>query len=240
MRKIILLVLFASSRGVAQDLALPDNRQSIEILLSNESAIDSLVNLAITNSYAINGYKAELLQQHENVRQERTRWLSTFRLGINFFSMTTSVNSLDQSITRVGVLPNLGFNLTVDPEKFINRSSYIREAQQNVVRAESQVRNQRKMLRTEIIGLFYTYLESLGILELRTSASQNMAEQCLLIEEKFKKGEGRMEDLLNTQNALVLAKESLLKAQLNVRKLRKEINILISDSEAYFAEHPMH
>lgn len=240
MRKIILLVLIASTRGVAQDLALPDNRQSIEILLSNESAIDSLVNLAITNSYAINGYKAELLQQHENVRQERTRWLSTFRLGINFFSMTTSVNSLDQSITRVGVLPNLGFNLTVDPEKFINRSSYIREAQQNVVRAESQVRNQRKMLRTEIIGLFYTYLESLGILELRTSASQNMAEQCLLIEEKFKKGEGRMEDLLNTQNALVLAKESLLKAQLNVRKLRKEINILISDSEAYFAERPMH
>lgn len=240
MRKIILLVLIASTRGVAQDLALPDNRQSIEILLSNESAIDSLVNLAITNSYAINGYKAELLQQHENVRQERTRWLSTFRLGINFFSMTTSVNSLDQSITRVGVLPNLGFNLTVDPEKFINRSSYIREAQQNVVRAESQVRNQRKMLRTEIIGLFYTYLESLGILELRTSASQNMAEQCLLIEEKFKKGEGRMEDLLNTQNALVLARESLLKAQLNVRKLRKEINILISDSEAYFAERPMH
>lgn len=240
MRKIILLVLIVSIKGVAQDIALPDTRQSIEILLSNESAIDSLVNLAITNSYAINGYKAELLQQHENVRQERTRWLSTFRLGINFFSMTTSVNSLDQSITRVGVLPNLGFNLTVDPEKFINRSSYIREAQQNVVRAESQVSNQRKMLRTEIVGLFYTYLESLGILELRTSASQNMAEQCLLIEEKFKKGEGRMEDLLNSQNALVLARESLLKAQLNVRKLRKEINILISDSEAYFAKRPLH
>ncbi|HQQ95795.1 MAG TPA: TolC family protein [Cyclobacteriaceae bacterium] len=240
MRKIIILVLIVSTKGVAQDLALPDNRQSIEILLSNESAIDSLVNLAITNSYAINGYKAELLQQHENVRQERTRWLSTFRLGINFFSMTTSVNSLDQSITRVGVLPNLGFNLTVDPEKFINRSSYIREAQQNVVRAENQVSNQRKMLRTEIVGLFYTYLESLGILELRTSASQNMAEQCLLIEEKFKKGEGRMEDLLNSQNALVLARESLLKAQLNVRRLRKEINILISDSEAYFTERPMH
>ena len=209
-------------------------------MLSNESAIDSLVGLAIANSYAINGYKAEVLQQHENVRQERTRWLSTFRLGINFFSMTTSVNSLDQSITRVGVLPNLGFNLTVDPEKFINRSSYIREAQQNVVRAESQVSNQRKMLRTEIVGLFYTYLESLGILELRMSASQNMAEQCLLIEEKFKKGEGRMEDLLNSQNGLVLARESLLKAQLNVRRIRREINILISDSEAYFANHSMH
>lgn len=240
MRNIIFLALLLAFRGFAQESVLPDDRQSIEILLSNESAIDSLVGLAIANSYAINGYKAEVLQQHENVRQERTRWLSTFRLGINFFSMTTSVNSLDQSITRVGVLPNLGFNLTVDPEKFINRSSYIREAQQNVVRAESQVSNQRKMLRREIVGLFYTYLESLGILELRMSASQNMAEQCLLIEEKFKKGEGRMEDLLNSQNGLVLARESLLKAQLNVRRIRREINILISDSEAYFANHSMH
>ncbi len=240
MRNIILLALMISIRGFAQESALPDDRQSIEILLSNESAIDSLVNLAIANSYSIHGYKAELIQQHENVRQEKARWLSTFRLGINFFSMTTAVNNQDQSVTRVGVLPNLGFNLMLDPEKFINRASYIREAQQNVIRAESQVSHQRKMLRTEIIGLFYTYLESLGILELRASASQNMAEQCLLLEEKFKKGEGRLEDLLNSQNGLVLAKESLLKAQLSSRKIRREIQVLITDSESYFASQPMH
>jgi outer membrane protein TolC len=210
--------------------------QAIELLLLNETALDSLTNLALDNSYYIHGFEAELGQQYENVREEKNKWYSTFRLGINFFSLSTSVNNQDQSVTRAGVLPNLGVSLSIDPEKFINRGSYIRKAQLNVTRAESQVHHQQKMLRKEIIGLYYQYLEALGIILLREEAKQYHQQQVTLLEERFKKGEGRLEDLLNNQGALALASEALLRAQLAVRKIKQEIIVITSDTERYFAK----
>ncbi len=208
--------------------------ESIELLLANENALDSLVDLAIQNSYYIHGFMAELGQQYENVREEKNKWYSTFRLGINFFSLSTTLNNQDQSVTRAGLLPNLGFTLSIDPEKFINRGSYVRKAELNITRAESQVNHQRKMLRKEIISLYYQYLEALGIIELREESKQNQKQQCILIEERFKNGEGKMEDLLNMQGALALASEALLRAQLASKKIKQELNIFTSDTERYF------
>ncbi|HNM52172.1 MAG TPA: hemerythrin domain-containing protein, partial [Candidatus Obscuribacter sp.] len=57
------------------------------------------------------------------------------------------------------------------------------------------------------------------------------------VQAKFKSGEGRLEDLLNGQTSLGQAKESLLRAELAVRKTKEEIKLLTSDSERYFAAH---
>jgi len=206
-------------------------KELVEILLTNESAIDSLVEFALINSYYLKSFDAELAQEYENVLQERNKWLSTFRLGINFFSINTSIDGQNQSVTTAGLLPNLGLTLGVDPEKFVNRRSYIREAQLNVERAENQLKNQRKQIRTEVVDLFYTYLEALGILQLRDVANQTQEEQLLLLTEKFKKGESRMEEVLLTQNAYNLTQEALMRAELDVRKLRRQISILIGDTE---------
>jgi outer membrane protein TolC len=209
--------------------------QAIELLLLNETALDSLTNLALDNSYYVHGFEAELGQQYENVRQEKNKWYSTFRLGVNFFSLATSVNNQDQSVTRAGILPNLGLSLSIDPEKFINRGSYVREAQLNVTRAESQVNHQKKMLRKEIVGLYYQYLEVLGIILLREEAKQYQQQQVTLLEERFKKGEARLEDLLNNQGALALASEALLRSQLAAKKMKQEMIVITSDTERYFA-----
>lgn len=223
--------------GLSQDISVTEERNAIEILLANEVALDSIVEQALLNSYSLHGYRAELLQQHENVRQEKNRWLSTFRVGVNFFSLSNTANAQDQTITRVGVLPAMGFSLALDPEKFVNRGSYIREARENVVRAEGVLNQQRKMLRIEIVSLYYQYLENLGIVELRQLSVENQQEMVHFMEAKFKSGEGRLEDLLNGQTSLGQAKESLLRAELAVRKTKEEIKLLTSDSERYFAAH---
>ena len=206
-------------------------KKLIESLLTNEAQLDSLVARALQNSYWIQGFEAELAQQHENVLQEKKRWVSSFRMGVNFFSLNTQVNSNNESVTTAGILPQLGLTLSIDPERFISRSSYIREAKLQVTRAHNQVLHQRRQLRVEIVQLFYHYLETLGLLELRLQAQQTQQEQCTLIEAKFKKGEEQLEAVLLNQNALVLTNEAVLKAQLQVRKLKREIELLTTATE---------
>jgi outer membrane protein TolC len=106
----------------------------------------------------------------------------------------------------------------------------------NVTRAESQVNHQRRMLRAEIINLYFQYIEALGIIELREAANQNQLEQYRLVEERFKKGESRLEDLLSTQAAVALASEALLKAQLSARKVKHQISLITTDSENHLSK----
>lgn len=228
----LLLVMVALSDSVAQSIDYRKERETIEVLLSRQEYLDSLIDNALKNSYYLKSFEGELAQQYENVKQERNKWLSTFRMGVNFFSVNTSVNAQDQSVTTAGVLPNLGLTLGIDPEKFINRKSYIREAQYNIVRSENQLKHQRRQIRDEILRLYYQYLEVLGIIELREEANETQRENCAVIEEKFKKGEARMEEVLVNQSAYVLTRESLLKSQLMIQKLKQEIELFTTDTEA--------
>jgi len=223
----ILVVLFASRFACCQSIVeVRQEREMIEALLINESKLDSLADQSINNSYWLKTFDGELQQQYENLKQEKNKWLSTFRFGLTFFSLNTSVNEQNQSVTTAGVLPTLGLSLGIDPEKFINRRSYIREARFNIVRAENQLKHQRRQIKVELTKLFYHYLEALGVLELRLVANQTQREQCAVVEEKFKRGQQPMESMLLAQNAYVLTKEALLKSQLQVRQLQRELMLL--------------
>ncbi len=229
------LMIFLTTAGLAaygQSQDFKTEKESVEMLLDSEATLDSLTDNAIKNSYLLKSFEGELSQEYENVKQEKNKWLSTFRLGVNFFSLNTSVNAQDQSVTTAGVLPNLGLTLGIDPEKFINRQSYIREAKYNVIQAENQLKNQRRQTRDEIIRFYYLYLEALGIVELRDAANQMQIERCVIMEERFRKGEAQMDEVLQHQSAYVLTQEALLKARIAARKIKKEIELFTSDTES--------
>lgn len=237
--KYLLIFLFFPMVAVAQVIdqqQISAERYRIETLLRNEASLDSLTSLAIQNSYYVKSFEQEVAQQYENKKQEKNKWYSTFRVGINFFSLnTTLVNQ--ESVTTAGLLPNLGLTLGIDPEKFINRRSYVREAHQNIIRAENQLKHQRRQVRQEVLALFYQYLEALGILELRYEANQNQKDHTVLLEAKFKKGESRLEDLLLSQSALILTEEALVKSQLQVQKIRQMITLITSATEGDTTNH---
>lgn len=228
---LVCCLLLTGRAGAQTRLDAATGKAWVQSVLQDEALLDSLVTLAWQNSYWIKGFEAELGQQHENVRQEKNRWVSSFRMGVNFFSVNTQVNANNESVTTAGLFPQLGLTLSIDPERFISRSSYIREARLQVVRAENQVLHQRRQLRLEIVQLFYQYLETLGILELREQSQQTQQEQCALLEEKFKRGEVQLEAVLLNQNALALAHEAVLRAEVQAQRIRQEINLLIQPTE---------
>lgn len=96
------LLSLTAARVMAQAVTnVVAERKLIEDILQNEAQLDSLVSRALQNSYWIKGFEAELAQQHENVKQEKNRWVSTFRMGVNFFSINTQVNSNNESVTTL-------------------------------------------------------------------------------------------------------------------------------------------
>ena len=134
----------------------------------------------------------------------------------------------NNSVTSAGLLPNLGLTIGIDPEKIINRKSYVREAQYDVKRAENRIETTKREIKGLIIDLYYKYLEALKIVEIRQNSYETQLQQVTLLEEKFKNGQSRLDELLNVQSALNLSEESVMKARLSAEKLLKQIELFIN------------
>ena len=218
----LLMWYTTSAQDVKEEIA------NIESILNNEVIIDSLVAVAIRESYLLKSYDAERLQQEENVLQEKRKWLSSLRFGVNFFNVNTTIDENNNSVTSAGLLPNLGLTIGIDPEKIINRKSYVREAQYDVKRAENRIETTKREIKGLIIDLYYKYLEALKIVEIRQNSYETQLQQVTLLEEKFKNGQSRLDELLNVQSALNLSEESVMKARLSAEKLLKQIELFIN------------
>ena len=118
---------------------------------------------------------------------KKRKWLSSLRFGVNFFNVNTTIDENNNSVTSAGLLPNLGLTIGIDPEKIINRKSYVREAQYDVKRAENRIETTKREIKGLIIDLYYKYLEALKIVEIRQNSYETQLQQVTLLEEKFKK-----------------------------------------------------
>ena len=210
----------------AQDVK--EEIENIESILNNEVIIDSLVNVSIRESYLLKSYHAEKLQHEENVIQEKRKWLSSLRFGVNFFNVNTTLDENNNSVTTAGLLPNLGLTIGIDPEKIINRKSYVREAQYDVTRAENRIETTKREIKGLIIDLYYKYLEALKIVEIRQNSYETQLQQVTLLEEMFRNGQSKLDELLNVQSALNLSEESVMKARLSAEKLLRQIELFIN------------
>jgi len=208
-------------------------KQLIQILLQDEHALDSIVDRALNNSYTLKSLQAEVTQKQEALAQSKRSWLSSFIVGVNVFSQSTAFDETTQtSVTTAGFLPNMGVSLNVNPEKLVNLKSNARIARQDIIRAENAMKEQRRALRVFIVGKYYEYMEALNVLELRYNTYETQRESQLQAQQKFKRGEATYEEVLLAQNGLINAEESLMKAEIFTKKLKKEIQLYTSDSEA--------
>lgn len=210
--------------------------QSQSVAQTDARAIDSLFTIAIANSPWIKTYEMDYRRTAEDLKQEKKKWLSTFRLGINFFSLTTTVNGNDQSVTTAGLLPNVGLNLGIDPEKFINRGSYLREANYNLERSGFQLQHQLRGLRDEVTIAYFRNKEAKLIYQLRMEANQTQEATCIVLKEKYRRGEIGINDYLLAENGLILTKEALLKATLELNKIQHQLQTLLGQYQIQTSE----
>ncbi len=227
-----ILVLLLAKVVYSQPTVLPleaqhtvDEINRVSHILGKPEVLDSLVRQAINNSPTLASFEHDQALYMEEFHQKKRNWVSSFRLAVNVFSVDTRAYG-DQSVTTTGLLPNVGVSLVIDPEKFINRKSYMRQAQQKYRRSIQQQRAQQQTLKVYIANLFYEYLELLECALMKKHILETRQQHYLTSEVSFKNGSIGYENLMIIQNSVQLAEQDVLKANIQADKKLSEIEII--------------
>ena len=155
-------------------------------VINNPELLDSLVQKAYRNSATIKTFDEAMELYDEEYLQKKRNWVSSFRLGVNLFSASTSLNQDDQSFTTYGVLPNVGLNLTIDPAQLVNRKSMMRQAENKKTQTFFQQEDQKQMLKVRILNLYYEYLAMLESILIRQHSLDARKQYLRVFEIDFK------------------------------------------------------
>lgn len=196
-------------------------------ILDDPAILDSLVQKAYRNAPVIQALNQEMAVFDEEYLQKKRNWVSSFRFGVNIFSANTSLSADNQSVTTYGVLPNLGLNLSIDPEKLVNRKSSMRQAEDKKARIYYLQQDQMQVLKSKVINLYYEYLSCLEALVIRQHTLDSRKQHLNVFEVDFRNGNRGFDELLVIQHQVYLAEESLMSEQIRCLKMKAEIEILL-------------
>lgn len=233
MRKlwVMLLIALLNVGLQAQDLITDtDYKQEIRRItgiIKNPILLDSLVQRGYDESGLLSAFDEEMSMYDEEIAQKKRNWLSSFRLGINIISANTYSGLNNESVTDVGVLPNLGATIAIDPEKFINRKSYVKQATNKRERSFYLQVDHKQRLKTEILGLHYDYLMMLEGILLKEQTLNTRKQLMQLIEVQFRGGTSTYDELLIVQNQYNLWEDEYSKARYQALKKRSEIEVML-------------
>ena len=218
----------------SQDTTMLDATEELEgiqALLLNEVDLDILVDNAFTNSHQLKMDEALVRQQHEVLRQEKRSWIRSFRMGVNFFNVTTSAGGLDseKSITQASVLSNVGLTIGLNPEDLLSRKSRIRVAEEELRIKEIDLQRDRRDVKAWVINRFLKYQEALEIYIIRENALMMAEENKHIADEKYRQGRMKTESYNQILGDLMLKKESLIMAETNVMQLKREIELFTGE-----------
>ena len=177
---------------------------------------DSLAQLGLLNSPEINQQDYELKIRDEKIKREKMGWLSSFKMGVQFLSVS---QDYDAGITKVGVLPTLGVSLQLDFERFFTTPSRIRSArhESSIIKLEKE--RLVKVRESQITSFYYEYVLLIEKTNTRFTTLQTIKEQAKLIEEKFRNGETDMDTYLNSVNSVDNAKEAFYETKIASEKV---------------------
>lgn len=196
-------------------------------IIDNPPVLDSLVRLVYDQSGLLRSFDQEMGIYDEEILQKKRNWVSSFRLGLNLVSAETYVSNNDQSITNIGVLPNLGLTLAIDPEKFVNRKSYVRQATNKKQRSYYLQQDHKQRLKKEILNLHFDYLIMLECIVLKEHTLNTRKQHLSVMEVEFKGGTATYDQLLIVQNQYNLWETEYVKSKILALKRKREIEVIL-------------
>ncbi len=202
--------------------------ERVNNLLLDSITLEEIIDRAFENSPFLKSAAIEVERRALDIKKEKRSWLRELRFGFNFLDVSTSVNEQQQNVTTTSVLPNFGVSLTMSPETFVNRKTNIKDAKLNYQRFKRSLENERQNLKIQLITKYYNYLESLELHKIIEKSKENSIQQLLVIEERFKKGEIRIDAVLVAQKGLSDIEQALIKNFNRIKKLKKELEISIN------------
>lgn len=191
--------------------------------------IDSLVINSFLHSYEIEALREEYIQEQERINQEKMSWLGSFRLGIQFVNYEQGTNT-NQS-AQVNFIPALGLTLNLDLEGLFTLPSRVRLAKAGARRVENEIMKRKRTLRVWIEEKYQEYTQILSALQIKQGILSSQEQQTNLALERFKRGEGKIEDYLLGLNAISQTREAILQAQFRANQIYREIEITTGQLE---------
>lgn len=195
-------------------------------IIHNEATLDSIVNRVAASSNLLKALDEEMKMYDEEILQKKRGWVTSFRFGVNLFSANTTADPYNESVTTYGVLPNIGLNFTLDPEKLVNRQSYVRQSISKKEYARYIQEDNLMTLKKDILNQYYDYLAFLESAHIRQLTYETRKQQVEYLDGLFRNGEINYSDLLLAENQLHLAKEAMVTTSISVMKKRSEIYVL--------------
>jgi outer membrane protein TolC len=232
----VFISLLVMNVSMAQDdpLALLNEEEDYQLeilrvthILDDPRILDSLVSRVHANSGLLKAFDQEIQMYEEEALQKKRNWVNTFRFGVNVFSANTNVSTNNESVTTLGVLPNVGLTLTVDPEKLVNRRSYIRQAENKKQYSYYMKMDHRQRLKNEVITMYYDYLQLLESIVILQHGLETRRQHAMVMEVEFKNGNATFDQLLVVQNQVHLAEDELMKAHISAMKQKSRIEVLL-------------
>jgi outer membrane protein TolC len=215
----------------AQDLENESDYQQeiwrVTHIIKDPAILDSLVQRVHEHSGLLKAFDEEMEIYDEEIAQKKRNWISSFRVGLNILSANTYAGNNNESITDVGVLPNLGVTLSIDPEKFVNRNSYVRQATNKKQRSYHLQQDHKQRLKQEILGLYYDYLMMLEGIVLKEHTLNTRRQHLDVLEIEFRGGTATYDELLVVQNQYNLWESEYSKSRIQALKKRSEIEVML-------------
>ena len=225
-RRTIQFLVLLSGLGIhAQNYE--DEVLRVTSILHSGKTLDSITSKVIDNSGVLKALNEEMKMYEEEMLQKKRNWVSSFRFGVNLFSANTVAGPEDQSITTLGVLPNVGVTLSVDPEKLVNRNSYVRQAKHKLNRSKYLREDHNQRLKKEIINHYYEYLTLLESILLQENTLNTRKQHLYAVEVAFKNGNLEYSDVMVVENQYNLWLEQVTNTRIQVMRKKQEIQILL-------------
>ena len=198
-----------------------------QLLVSEKAELDSLIELALTNSHVIKNINEKIKQQKQQLHIEKLSWISGIDVGLQFFSLEQQVGQEnDQVIYSGNVLPQVGGSLRLSLHKLATTPQRIKIAREEVNRTEENKLGTMNDIEQWVTLKYYEYVQAKRQAALAKNLLVSQEQSFELIREKFERNEAKLEDFLKVQNALQLTKETIIKHELNIEKFKAELSII--------------
>jgi outer membrane protein TolC len=214
---------FVSVKAQTKEFKLPNPPTKLDL------SADSLIEQAFKKSAILKVQLNEVADKQEVINREKLGWLSSFKMGVQFLSVSQDYNA---QTTTVGVLPSLGISLQIDFERLFTTPSNIRSAKLQKSNAKLAFESESEAIAIKIQELLFDMELAIKQSEIRYQTFFTIADQLTIIEERFKRGEIEMSVYLNALNAIDDAKESYLIVYYDVLKKKASLELLTQKGDS--------
>lgn len=185
-----------------------------------------LVQIAWMNAPLNQVLNSEKSIAEQNIKISKLEW--TRAIGFNFgFNRNRDFTDPITGQTDPSIFPRLTVGAFLNINPLLTTGAKVKVAKENVKIADSEINQEKLKIRKEISQNYQRYLSALEIHKVRQQMVEDATANYQLMKQLFQKNEVTFENYNTAFSAYHLANENQLKAQIEIRLAKIEIEALI-------------